>query len=160
MRWIALFLLMLMLPFDSPAQEQETGELVVAYGLFDLRKHTIPDIRMEYRFGRKMGAVRPIAGAMLTTQRSNYVYLGVNYDLALTQILTISLNVAAGAYHRGAGKELGGLLEFRSGIDVWIQWNPRIWMGWSFHHLSNASIYSYNPGVETLMYSLSIRDLF
>jgi hypothetical protein len=56
-----------------------------------------------------------------------------------------------GHYRPGdEGRELGGPLEFRSGLELSRRLGPRTRLGLSFDHLSNAGIYDHNPGSESL----------
>jgi lipid A 3-O-deacylase len=56
-----------------------------------------------------------------------------------------------GHYRRGAeGRELGGPLEFRSGVELARRLGPRSWLGLSLDHKSNAGIYDSNRGTEDL----------
>jgi hypothetical protein len=67
-----------------------------------------------------------------------------------------------GAYHEGNGKDLGGTLEFRSGLELAYRFDDRSRLGLEISHRSNASIYEDNPGEETLMvfYHLPLTKLF
>jgi hypothetical protein len=63
-----------------------------------------------------------------------------------------------GHYRPGdEGRELGGPLEFRSGLELSRRLGPRTRLGLSFDHLSNAGIYDHNPGSESLVLVLSWR---
>jgi hypothetical protein len=62
-----------------------------------------------------------------------------------------------GWYEAGDGKDLGGPVEFRSGLEVSRRVGGRSWIGLSFHHLSNSGIYSPNPGAESLLLVWSWR---
>jgi hypothetical protein len=63
-----------------------------------------------------------------------------------------------GWYERGDdGKELGGGIQFRSGLEVSRRVGARSWLGLSFHHLSNAGLERPNPGSESLLLVWSWR---
>lgn len=63
-----------------------------------------------------------------------------------------------GHYRRGdEDRELGGPLEFRSGLELSRRMGARTRLGLSFDHLSNAGIYDPNPGSESLVLVLSWR---
>jgi hypothetical protein len=63
-----------------------------------------------------------------------------------------------GHYRPGdGGRELGGPLEFRSGLELSRRLGPRTRLGLSFDHLSNAGIYDHNPGSESLVLVRSWR---
>ncbi len=111
----------------------------------------------EYRFAEWGYGVRPILGAFGDTKGAAYGYGGLNWDVALIpNQLYIVPNFAVGAYHEGAGKDLGGVLEFRSGIELDYQFQNQHQLGIALNHLSNASIYSHNPGEESIIVTYSV----
>lgn len=120
----------------------------------------------EYRFSEWSYGVRPIIGAFGTSKGGAYGYAGLNWDVALIpNSLYIVPNFSVGAYHDGAGKDLGGALEFRSGIELDYQFQNQHQIGVALNHISNASIYNHNPGEESLLVTYSIpvsklRSLF
>jgi hypothetical protein len=63
----------------------------------------------------------------------------------------------AGLYEEGDGKDLGGPVEFRSGLEVAVRAGARWWVGLSYYHLSNAVLYDRNPGEESLVLVVSRR---
>ncbi|RME00424.1 MAG: acyloxyacyl hydrolase [Calditrichaeota bacterium] len=136
------------------AFSQTAHDFVISYGLFDLRKETVFNGRFEYRMPFKLAIFKPMAGLLITSRGAGYGYAGLNYDVRLIGPLGLSLNFAAGGYRKGPGKELGGVVEFRSGLELTYQLSPMVRMGAAFHHISNASLYDYNPGVESIIYSL------
>ena len=68
----------------------------------------------------------------------------------------VELNVMVGLYEEGSGVDLGGPVEFRSGLGVGYQNKSGIRFGLSFDHRSNAGIYSDNPGLETVQFRVSV----
>lgn len=111
----------------------------------------------EYRFNEWQYGIRPIVGGFATTEGGLYGYGGLNWDVALlpNQLYLIP-NFAIGAYSHGGGKDLGGVIEFRSGIELAYQFENAQQVGVALNHLSNAGIYSHNPGEETIMATYSI----
>lgn len=111
----------------------------------------------EYRFSATEYGLRPIVGVFGTSEGSAYGYAGVNWDVAiLPDELYLIPNFAVGAYSDGGGKDLGGVIEFRSGIEIAYQLQNEHRIGVAFNHLSNASIYDKNPGTETLLLNYSV----
>ncbi len=111
----------------------------------------------EYRFDTIEYGIRPIIGGFVTSKSSTYGYAGFNWDVALLpQQLYIVPSFAVGAYGEGSGKDLGGTLEFRSGIELDYQFRNAQQVGVAINHLSNAGIYSHNPGEETIMATYSV----
>ena len=70
--------------------------------------------------------------------------------------LDVQLHAMTGLYSRGTGVDLGGPIEFRSGIEVayHLENGMRLGLGWD--HRSNLEIYARNPGVEMVHLRLSI----
>ena len=64
----------------------------------------------------------------------------------------LSIQFAPGLYSHGSeGFDLGGPVEFRSGIELSRRLGERPACGLLLFHLSNAHIYSHNPGSESLV---------
>lgn len=70
----------------------------------------------------------------------------------------VTVFTGLGHYRPGDdGRELGGPLEFRSGIELSRRLGASTRLGLSFDHLSNAGIYDRNPGTESLVLTFSWR---
>ena len=68
----------------------------------------------------------------------------------------VQLHAMTGFYSRGTGIDLGGPIEFRSGIELayHLENGMRVGLGWD--HRSNLEIYARNPGVEMVHLRISI----
>lgn len=154
---ILFFLVIVTCGVDLCRAQTPAAELVVGFGAHGLRRQTVFNSRAEFRFPAQLAVFRPITGFLITADGASYSYAGIHYDLLQASHWFVAINFAAGAYFRGAGLSLGGVLEFRSGIELGIQATRQTWLGLSFHHLSNASLYDANPGVETIMYNIIYR---
>jgi hypothetical protein len=62
-----------------------------------------------------------------------------------------------GVYSAGDGKDLGGPVEFRSGLEVSVGVGERWRVGVVYSHLSNAVVYDLNPGAESLVVAVAFR---
>lgn len=144
----------------APASGNDTEYLTGTLGWYDATQqdNEATLFGAEYRFAPVYYGLRPIAGGFYTTDQSAYGYAGLQYDLALIpEKLYLSPNFAAGAYTAGDdGKRLGGAIEFRSGIELGYQFANKQRLGAAFNHMSNASIYNHNPGVETILVTYSV----
>jgi hypothetical protein len=111
----------------------------------------------EFRFDEIEYGLRPMIGGFGTSRGSVYGYGGIDWDVALLpHQLYLVPNFAVGAYGQGNGKDLGGALEFRSGIELDYQFNNGQQVGIALNHISNAGIYDRNPGEETLMATYNV----
>jgi hypothetical protein len=93
----------------------------------------------------------PIAGVMAAADGSMYAYAGARVERPLGRGWLFSPSFAAGLYYRDAGKILGGVLEFRSGLELTYQLRRGRHLGAALYHLSNGSFYDSNPGTESLL---------
>ena len=116
----------------------------------------LAESRFEYRFQKQYLIFSPLAGMMVFGDGSKYFFAGFNIFRYFGKRLMVAPNFAFGAYHNGGEKELGGVIEFRSGLEIGYQVLEKLMVGVAFHHISNASIYDKNPGTETLSLILTL----
>ena len=58
-----------------------------------------------------------------------------------------------GLYHEGDGKDLGHLIEFKSELQFSLDLSTNSELGFSYNHISNASLGSKNPGANSYMFN-------
>jgi lipid A 3-O-deacylase len=136
-----------------------TDYLSGSVGWFDIidQDNESTHLGLEYRFNPWQYGFRPTVGANLTTDGALYGYGGFHWDVPLVDNeLYLVPNFVAGLYSEGDGKDLGGAIQFRSGIELQYQMPNTHRVGVAFNHISNASIYDKNPGVETLLINYSV----
>ena len=139
-----------------PAAAQEDRFLALSLGMFDvLRDDTATEARIEYRSGKRVFGLGPMFGVMFNSDASAYIYSGLNLDLVFGNWVLMP-NLAVGAYFEGSGKDLGHVLEFRSGADLYYRFDNGVRIGIAFHHISNANIGDHNPGAESLVITYAI----
>ena len=127
----------------------------------DTRAHLGAEVRFtprRYRwFPRFLPDLSPTAGALFGGKGTLYAYAGARCDLPLGGAWELSPQLAAGIYSHGKGIDLGGALEFRSGIEISRALGGRSRAGLLLFHLSNAGLYLHNPGTEGLVFTWSLR---
>ena len=72
------------------------------------------------------------------------------------ELVEVQLHAMTGLYSRGTGVDLGGPIEFRSGIEMAYKLDNGMRLGLGWDHRSNLEIYARNPGVEMVHLRLSI----
>jgi lipid A 3-O-deacylase len=142
----------------APALAQE--HLTFSAGAFDMDDDQSANFGIEYRGNAFWHDLEPMAGVQVNGDKGVYGYVGLNYDWQFATDWYLTPNFAVGAYDEGSSKDLGGVLEFRSGIEVGYAFENNYRLGLAVHHLSNASIYDDNPGVEQVMLTYSIPVSF
>ena len=102
-----------------------------------------------------VGTISPVTGLMFTADNATYIYTGIQAQYNLGK-LNIIPSFTPGLYGEGNGKDLGHIVEFRSGLDLAYRRNNGSRIGLEVHHLSNASLDENNPGTETFLFTYSI----
>jgi len=151
--------------FAAPAAADHDDPSFITFmaGGYDVNDNeTAGDFNLEYRSNWHDWYVKPFAGVMATTDAALYGYGGFMLDIYFGRRIVFTPNVAVGLYSDGDGKELGSVLEFRSGVELAYRFDNRARLGLAFHHISNASVANRNPGTEilTLSFSLPLNNLF
>ncbi len=131
-------------------------------GIYNTANEDNPaELGVEYRFaGLKIPklpasiALKPAVGAAGTKDGNAWVYGGLRLDLKLGGWV-VTPQFAVSLYEDGGGRDLGGVLEFRSGLEVAYDFGKGPRVGLLFYHLSNADFYDFNPGSNSLVLTLS-----
>jgi hypothetical protein len=89
---------------------------------------------------------------MITADNATYVYTGVqaHYNLGALNIIP---SFTPGLYEKGNGKDLGHMLEFKSEVQLSLDLPKDSQFGFSYNHLSNASLGKKNPGANSYMFN-------
>lgn len=137
---------------DAPRRAGEAG-LSVSAGVIDFGKeYAAVAVGIEHRFRtdwcRGLG---PHVGAVVTADESAYVYAGADQRINLGRFWFVDSSSSIGFYEAGKGKDIGGALEFRSGIELGRRLRNGSRVSFGFFHLSNSSYYRRNPGVNSLL---------
>ena len=99
-----------------------------------------------------LGNLSPITGALFTADNAAYIYTGVQAHYSLGA-LNIIPSFTPGLYEQGDGKDLGHMLEFKSEVQLSLDLPKDSQFGFSYNHLSNASLGNKNPGANSYMFN-------
>ena len=99
-----------------------------------------------------LGNLSPITGALITADTASYLYTGVQAQYKLGA-LNITPSFTPGLYFEGDGKDLGHLVEFKSELQFSLDLSNTSELGFSYNHLSNASLGDKNPGANSYMFN-------
>lgn len=95
--------------------------------------------------------LRPAVGGMVTSEGAVYGYAGFRLEIPLAERWALVPQTAAGVYDHGDEKDLGGSVQFRSGLELSYALGRENRLGVVFYHLSNAGLDEPNPGAESLV---------
>ena len=99
-----------------------------------------------------LGNLSPITGVLITADSAGYVYTGVQAQYKIGS-LNVTPSFTPGLYHEGDGKDLGHILEFKSEVQLSLNLSDSSKLGFSYNHLSNASLGDKNPGANSYMFN-------
>ena len=99
-----------------------------------------------------LGNISPITGGFVTENSAVYIYTGFEWNVDMGS-LTFTPSFAPGLYHKGDGKDLGHVLEFKSEVQLSFDLSQSSKIGFSYNHVSNASLGDKNPGANSYMFN-------
>ena len=155
---VAYFFLSFSVIADEVKQENNT-ELSFYTGMFDFsddgKRATLVGFQHQNEDLNRdtfLGNLSPITGAMLTSDNASYFYTGVQAQYKIG-LLNFTPSFAPGYYNEGNGKDLGHALEFKSEVQLSLELPKDSQLGFSYNHLSNASLGDKNPGANSYMFN-------
>ena len=160
---IIIVLLMINFAFFSNADEKvlkdQNIELNVFTGMFDFsddgKKSTLIGFEhQDENLNRDtfLGNLSPITGLLITADNAGYIYTGIQAQYKMGA-LNFTPSFTPGLYHEGDGKDLGHILEFKSELQFSLDLAGNSQLGFSYNHISNASLGDKNPGANSYMFN-------
>ena len=139
--------------------EENSSKFNVYSGMFDFsdtgKKSTLIGFQHQNEDLNRdtfLGNISPITGALVTADSAAYIYTGVQAQYKLGKI-NFTPSFAPGLYSKGDGKDLGHILEFKSELQISVDFVSNSQLGFSYNHLSNASLGTKNPGANSYMFN-------
>ena len=99
-----------------------------------------------------LGTLSPVTGALITQDSATYFYTGVQAMYKVGAI-NITPSFTPGIYNKGDGKDLGHAVEFKSEVQLSLDLPKESQFGFSYNHISNASLGDKNPGANSYMFN-------
>ena len=103
-----------------------------------------------------LGTLSPVTGFMITADSATYAYTGVQAQYKIGK-LNIIPSFTPGLYGAGDGKDLGHMVEFKSEVQLSLDIFSNSELGFSYNHISNASLGDKNPGANSYMFNFLSR---
>ena len=156
---IFLFVFVFIFSFNSKSYSEEPGDYFsFSTAIFDVLQNDIPSVegRVEYRVNSAKWPLKPFTGFMANTDGGRYIYAGLFFEIAITDFFSLIPSFAPGFYIKNFSKDLHSILEFRSQIEAIIVLSKNLRAGFSFSHISNASLGETNPGVESIAFTVQL----
>ena len=159
--FVVVFLRLLVLTINAEENKinEKNTEYSVYTGTFDWsddgKKATLIGFQHqnnELNRDTFLGNLSPVTGAMVTQDSATYVYTGVQAQYEMG-IISITPSFTPGLYGAGDGKDLGHVLEFKSEVQFSLDLKNDSEFGFSYNHISNASLGKNNPGANSYMFN-------
>ena len=139
------------------ARADEPAFFAASVGAFDINDDdTSAEFRLEYRSDYRLWHIGPMIGLMANTDGGVYGYGGVFIDIFFGKNWVVMPNAAVGGYREGSSKDLGNVVEFRTGVEIAYRFADKSRLGLAFQHISNAGLDDKNPGTESLVLTYAI----
>ena len=103
-----------------------------------------------------LGNISPITGGFITENSAAYFYTGIEWNIEMG-LFDFTPSFAPGLYHKGDGKDLGHVLEFKTEVQLSYGLSENTSFGVSYNHVSNASIGDKNPGANSYLFNFLKR---
>ena len=103
-----------------------------------------------------LGTLSPVTGFMITADNATYAYTGIQAQYKIGK-LNIIPSFTPGLYGEGEGKDLGHIVEFKSEVQLSLDIFSNSELGFSYNHISNASLGDKNPGANSYMFNFLKR---
>ena len=152
-------ILVLVLTYTKLFASDNNHQLNFYVGNFDFSDHKQAAILIGFQHQNEdlnrdtlIGNISPITGGFVTENSAIYVYTGFEWNVDMGSF-TFTPSFAPGLYHEGGGKDLGHVLEFKSEVQVSFDQSQSSKLGFSYNHVSNASLGDKNPGANSYMFN-------
>ena len=99
-----------------------------------------------------IGNISPITGGFITENSAAYVYSGFEWNIDMGGLM-FTPSFAPGLYYEGDGKDLGHIVDFKSEVQFSYAFSEKSKIGFSYNHVSNASLGDKNPGANSYMFN-------
>ena len=162
LKLLYVFLFSILLSITLSAEEKKLDnntEFSIYSGMFDFsdegKKSTLIGFQHqneELNRDTFLGNLSPITGALITADNASYVYTGVQAQYKIG-VINLTPSFTPGLYNSGNGKDLGHIVEFKSEIQLSLDLPKNSQFGFSYNHLSNASLGDKNPGANSYMFN-------
>ena len=158
---IFLFLMTSLVPLNGEEMKKiiDPHEYNFYTGMFDFsddgKKSTLIGVQHQnenlYR-DSFLGTISPVTGFLITGDNATYLYTGVQAEYNIGK-LNLTPSFTPGLYGQGDGKDLGHLVEFKSEVQLSLDLSEKSQFGFSYNHISNASLGEKNPGANSYMFN-------
>lgn len=139
-------------------KNEQTPRLAFSAGqVLERQADTQNEVYFRYDMATKFGPFGNAVGFSYMETGGMWLGIGQTYTLSAPNMpFYAELHAMPGLYAENGGFDLGGPIEFRSGIEIGYENRSGFRFAASYDHRSNAGIYDDNPGIETVQFKVSV----
>jgi len=159
--YLSIFFIFFIFPINAEELKNinQNSELNVYTGMFDFsddgKSSSLIGLQHQNENLNRdtfLGNLSPVTGFLITADNAGYIYTGVQAQYKVGA-LNFTPSFTPGLYHQGNGKDLGHILEFKSEVQLSYDLFENTELGFSYNHISNASLGDKNPGANSYMFN-------
>ena len=159
--YLSIFFIFFIFPINAEELKNinQNSELNVYTGMFDFsddgKSSSLIGLQHQNENLNRdtfLGNLSPVTGFLITADNAGYIYTGVQAQYKVGA-LNFTPSFTPGLYHHGNGKDLGHILEFKSEVQLSYDLFENTELGFSYNHISNASLGDKNPGANSYMFN-------
>ena len=125
--------------------------------VLERRANPAAELYLRYDLGQMHGPFGTAAGLSVGEGGETWAGFGATYTMPFGRSGAYAeLHAMPGLYLDNGGFDLGGPIEFRSGVELGYETSKGWRVALTYDHRSNAGIYDENPGIETVQFKVSI----
>ena len=113
------------------------------------------ELQYSHYLDRKYGPIQPGYSISVTDQGGLWLGSGFIKKVNLDKNIRLNFDFFPGIYIQSKEVDLGGWLMFRSGIELEYKIGKLWHVSIAYDHRSSGDLWKYNPGLETIRFSLS-----
>ena len=156
-----IFSLAFIFPINSNEEKNISNEHEFSFytGMFDFsddgQRATLIGVQHQNESLKRksfLGTLSPITGFILTENNTQYFYTGIQAQYKIGKMNLVP-SFSPGLYGKGDGKDLGHVVEFKSEVQLSFDLFTDSELGFSYNHISNASLGKKNPGANSYMFN-------
>ena len=159
--YAVFFLISTLISSENPLangfnQTEVNGYNKVSFASVEFQNRIVGnEIQYSYYLDNKLGPLQPTYSISVTDQGGFWGGAGFIRKVRLIDYVNFNFDFSPGIYIRGNEEDLGGWLMFRSGVEIEFIVNDFLNMSIGYDHRSSGDLWKYNPGMETLKFSIS-----
>ncbi len=158
--YAVLFSISTILSYENPVKNgfpQGITDSYIKHSLSAVEfQNKIVGQEVQYSFyeNMKFGPLQRGRSISLTDQGGLWLGYGFIRKVKLNHALYFNFDFFPGVYVKNNEEDLGGWIMFRSGIEVEYSINTDWKISLGYDHRSSGDIWKYNPGLETVKFSI------